>query len=467
MEDCTLARRAMEAFIDGELDIAEEADLQTHLAGCASCTREFSDRKTASSSLGSAVRATLGDARSTPAEKRALVERMVRATRPPLILAPRIAAAAAMVAILGIVAYAAGLFRKPSGRSATNSTLATEAADAVARRDAARARYEKLLAEIERMTEEVRSQLPPNGEATEADHTAALELSSLEDQVCNVAYPPEGVAAPADLKAQVEENLRNLGSDRAQVRSAARKKLRALRLDSLPHLESALESVRKQDRWFVSKLVDELRDASEERRDRVVIRQSQGDRQIEFRQYGDAQIEVVVTQKGTQRKVTARGMNELLRKHEDLCKQFAISGCDGSVVVGDVASGMELDGQLELLFRARDSADFSPVRREAYAKLWEARNANGKELESRLAAMEKKCRQAEERLRQTVWTSAPDLDRGMAAVRGCDEARLRALRSESEQEISETETKIREFLRLGARIDGLKTYVQEVKAARK
>lgn len=467
MEECTAARRAMEALIDGELAIAEEADLQTHLAGCASCAREFAERKAVSASLGRALRSALGSARSTPAEKKALAERMVRAAHPPLVLAPRIAAAVAVAAILGIVAYATGLFRKPNVHPSTTSGLAAEAADAVARRDAARARYEKLLAEIERMTEEVRSQLPPNGEATPADRTAALELSALEDQVCEIAYPPGKPEPPADLTAQVDGNLRNLGSDRAQVRASARKQLRSLRPDALPLLETALESVRKQDRWFVSKLIDELRDASEERRDRVVVRQSQGDRQIEFRQFGDAQIEVVVTQKGTQRKVTARGMNELLRKHEDLCRQFAISGRDGSVVVGDVESGMELDGQLELLFRARNASDFSPLRREAYSKLLEARRADEKELESRLAEMEKKCRQAEDRLRQSAWTAPADLDRGMAVVRGCDEARLRTLRSEAEQEISEMETKIREFLRLGARINGLKTYVQEVKAARK
>jgi len=420
MEECTEARKAVEAWIDGELGVGEEADLQTHLAACASCAGEVEERRSFSRGLGSGLRESLQAVRGSAPERRALVDRLTAASRPRLGIAPRIAAAVTLVAGLGIVAYTLGWFRKsdlPVARTATDDPET-------------RARYARLLDEIERMTQEVRAQLPSKEEGTPADWTAALELATLEDQLCQIAYREEFVDPPSDLQRRVEGAMRDLGGSKSWIRAGARRSLRSLPKEAVPVLEKVSVNAGTCDRWFLDRLLDELRDGESAEQQKVVVRHSQGDEEVEVQQFGDARVELVIAQRGRQQKISARNMTDLLRRHRDTCRRFSISGFEGWVAVGDLASGMDLEGQLGLLFRSGESVDFAPVRSEAYAGVLAKRLTDAAQVQDRVRTIESKFRQAEK------------------VVSGLDPDE-------------------REIRRIRSKLDALKSYVEAVQAAKR
>lgn len=465
MEECGKAREAIGALADGELGIGEEADLQTHLSGCPECAREFGERKGFAASLGESIREAMKGVKAAPRDRADLAERMTAVAHRRHQTWPRFAAAAAVFVLVGIAAYALGLFSRDPIPTASARPLLHETAEKVAELDAAKERYEKLLQEIERLTDEVRSQLPPDEQATHADRTVSMELCAIEDWTSQAAGRTDNQALPDEPKARIDRLLGDLSSQRAPVRAAARRSLRSLGPESLPHLEAALERARAGDRWFLRRVASSLRQKGDDT-GKVEFADPAGG--VEFRQYADARVEVVVTRDGKPQRIQARSMNDLLRRHGTLCKELQIAGCDGWVTVrGIKPAGMDLDGQLDIAFAALNDVDFSPYRREAYARVLAGRARNQHEIEMRVLALEARCRKAEEPRSAAPAVDPALVERTARRIGSWDEARLRAALTSAERELDEMRRKLDDGSRLRGRIGGLKIYVQEVRAAQK
>lgn len=444
MDDCTRARSAIEALIDGELGIAEEADLQTHLAGCPACSKDLEERRAFSVSLGTALRQSMP--RTTAEEKKALVDRLARR---PGFQWLRLAATVLVALSVAIAGYASGVFGPKADRTADAYVKAT--AETVANRDAAQARYEELISQLEKMTDELRDQLPVEN-PTQAEQTAQIELAALEDRICEVAYP-------GPVTGTVDEYIEALSSDKALERAKARRALRKLGPESMPAVEAALNRVSKSDRWFLEYLL-RRKEASKEPTNEIV--QSNGDVTIEFRQFGDAKVQIVIKQGDKTQTIEADCMRELQKKHDKFCKQYGISGRDGAVQVGDAPLEAPFEEQLGIAYGHDE--DYGPWRRHALEKLVQTHEKDMKEVQKILVNVEIRCKQAAEK-RDTAWKADPrSVDHKVHYYESWDRAKLDEVRRQAEKDLATYQMSIEKCAELQGRLNELKVYVQEVKA---
>lgn len=467
MDECTRARGALDALIDGELAPGEAETVRAHLAACSACAREHEERKVQSDGLGQALKQAVRVVHSTPEERRDVVVRMSNVSRTERRRWPRAAAAAAVLLAFGLLAWSMGFFGPRSMPAADARPLVRETAERVAEVEASRERYDRLIAELEKMTEEVRAQLPPDAELTPADRTAALELAALEDRVAQICWQGDSPQLPSDPKARVEKLASDLASPHPPTRAIARRSLRCLGADAIPHLESAVDRVRSADRWFLRGLILRLRGGDELARECVEYSRPAGDRKFEFRQFGDAKVEVLLVQDGRPVKLHARSMGDLLKRHGSVCKEYRISGIDGWVSVDGNFLGMDFDGQLDLAFFALEDADFGPYRREAFARVLAGRVKSSKDIETRIVALENQLRRAEDR---RVAGQRPDpkaVERVTQNIRAWDDARLRSALDSAEGELRRIQEKLDSASELRGKLGALKVYLQEVRAAAK
>jgi len=456
----------LDALIDSELDAAEEREVRTHLDSCDACARELEERRAYYASLGAELKSGLREFSASPKEKAETVARMtvVATARPRW---PRVAAAAVLLVGIGWALWYGGLFGPRGIPAAEARPLVRETAERVAELEASRERYERLIREIERMTEEVRSQLPPDKDLSSADRTVALELAAVEDRMAQIAWHGQEEALPSDPKARVDKLVGSLASSRVGARAIARRSLRSLGPETLPYLESASNRVRPADRWYLRYLVERLESGDGSRGVCAEFTRPGGDRRFEFRQYGDAKVELVIMKDGRPTRVQARNMTDLMRRHSSLCQEYRIAGVDGWVSVEGNYLGKDFDGQLELAFCALEDADFAPYRREAYVRVLSSRVKNARELESKVVALEAQCRRLEERRAAAPNPDPQAVARVAANLAAWDESRLRGALASAEAELKKVAEGIDTCSKLQGRLGSLQHYLKEVRTAMK
>lgn len=109
---CDDVRDALDAYLDGELDAAEEAALHLHLEACPGCSAELAEQREWHGSISKALAAEEPDPAAVAESRRSILEALPtgRTRRVPL---SRIAALLAIGVSVGVVAAAVGFSRPP------------------------------------------------------------------------------------------------------------------------------------------------------------------------------------------------------------------------------------------------------------------------------------------------------------------------------------------------------------------
>jgi hypothetical protein len=176
---------------------------------------------------------------------------------------------------------------------------------------------------------------------------------------------------------------------------------------------------------------------------------------VELVQMSDGRVTLTVAGK----QVEAPSMGELLRRHGELCRRYAVDGAEGRVRVGENAASVDLKGRLELLWRTgRWDED---VQWEAYRAWMAPRSKDAAEMERGLKELQERCRRAAE-------AAVPppvklELKNALKTVKGLSRPELDDLRRGLEAELRRLEAELRDLEELRGRAKGLRAFAEGVK----
>lgn len=114
---CAEVRGVLDAFLDGELDGAEEAALCRHLDGCAACGRELDELRDWHGAVGDALTSEEPDPAAVAESRRAILKALSSTSRTP-VSRVRVAALLAIGLSVGVVAVAVGFLPPPEAQVA-------------------------------------------------------------------------------------------------------------------------------------------------------------------------------------------------------------------------------------------------------------------------------------------------------------------------------------------------------------
>jgi len=156
--------------------------------------------------------------------------------------------------------------------------------------------------------------------------------------------------------------------------------------------------------------------------------------------------------------VEARNMPELLVRHPDLCRRYAIGGSDGFLRVADHSAGVDWNGRLDLLLRS-GTWDES-LQWEAYRGWLSARAADAKEIERRVKAHQERCRAPQD---QGVGVAgAVDAESIVKKVKSFTRDEIRRHQERLEAEMKQLEERLKEAGDLRIRARGLRIFAEDI-----
>lgn len=434
---CDESRLAMEAFLDRELAVAEEAALRGHLASCVACRRELEERRTFSASLRAAFSHALEGVESAAEDRSRLAARMHAAARRRTLFPARLAAALLVGLAVGIVAVAAGLGgpRPLDPERGAVIDLVSEAE--------LRARQADLLAR------EMEADLQKAHEAvSRRAENPALQLASLQ-----ISHLEQLLAPGSPSGRSLAELVAATAGPDPAARGAAKKALRQLPPAKADELKRAAASAPTCDRLFVGQVIAELEDRSRPLPSlTLAVSPGEGGETVEFRQHVDGKVEL----KASGLRAEARSVRELMSRYPDLCRRFRIVGREGAVAVGDHTAAVDLGGQVQLMFRTGDWSE--NLQWEAYRAWVAGRVADAARIEGRIGELRERCRQAAQppplpEIQIDVRTVARE-------VRKMTPERLRQVRQEAERRARALQAWLRELQELRARARSLCVFAE-------
>ena len=187
---------------------------------------------------------------------------------------------------------------------------------------------------------------------------------------------------------------------------------------------------------------------------RVSITRSVNGDAVTVIQLNDGRIRVALPD----RLIQAGSMQELLARHGDVCRRYAITGVDGFLSVGDAAAGADWKGRLDLLLRtgAWDEA----AQWDAYRGWVAARAHDTKEIERRLKSHQERCRAA---VGMSLPAPAPvDAEAILKDVRSLTRGQLRRTQEQVDSEMQKLEAKLRDAWELRERARSLRVFAEDV-----
>lgn len=159
------------------------------------------------------------------------------------------------------------------------------------------------------------------------------------------------------------------------------------------------------------------------------------------------------------RTLEAPSMGELLRRHGDVCRAYAVDGGEGHVRVGDQAAAVDLRGRLDLLWRTGRWED--GVQWEAARAWMEAVVPDAAEAEKRLKELQERVRRAAEAV--PAPPVAPDVRSALKHVKTMTREELEEARVRVEQEMRRLEEQFKEMQEWRGRARGLRAYAEGVR----
>lgn len=186
-------------------------------------------------------------------------------------------------------------------------------------------------------------------------------------------------------------------------------------------------------------------------KERLSITQTAGSGTVRFIQRADGRVTLVVPG----RTIEARSVGDLKVRHPEVCRQFAITGRDGFVLVSGNAAAVDLKGQLDLMVRT--GSWHEDLQWEAY-RAWVAGRSDAEE---RLDQVRERCRRAAESAAvPPVTVDAREIVRKVDAYtrRELEAARLRV-----EEEMKSLEARLKEARELHGRARSLRVYAENLK----
>jgi len=182
------------------------------------------------------------------------------------------------------------------------------------------------------------------------------------------------------------------------------------------------------------------------------------------RTLGSVTVSVVQMQDGRVRvdtpsgRVHARSMADLLSRHAEVCRRYAIGGSDGFITVGDNSAGADWKGRLDLL--SRTGAWDESLQWEAYRGWLAPRVRDGREIERKVMDLQTRCRAAA----QKKAAAAPSVDAGaiLKNVTALTRAELRRTQERIEADMKRLEERLKEAAELRSRAKGLRMFAENV-----
>jgi len=161
-----------------------------------------------------------------------------------------------------------------------------------------------------------------------------------------------------------------------------------------------------------------------------------------------------------ERRLEARNMEELLSRHADLCRRYAIGGSDGFLRVGDSSAGADWKGRLDLVLKAGSWDE--ALQWEAYRGWLSSRAGDVREIERRLKAHQDRCRAAEEKAAVTAAPAPVEVDALLRKVRSYTRVELARTQERLDAELKRLEERLKEAGELRARAQGLRIFAEDV-----
>lgn len=421
---CDDVRREIDALVDGELDPDREAAVRDHLSACEGCAREAADRRSLSAVLKGAFDRAFADAEPAPEERPRIAAALAAPARPRIPFAARVAA----VLVIGLAGgLLASLLLAPGP---DRERVAMRMAE-LERRDRQLRAFQAGLEEDLGFVESVAAEDPPF-------RAAKLAALNVEDRL----------TVPA--RAEVRELVERTSADAFETRGAARAALRRLDPSSLDELRKAASTAPRYDRAFVTLLVRDLEARAREGKHPKVAIETES---LKFTQRGDG-ICLLVTPEKTYR---ARSMEELRRKHPEVCRKFGIAGRDGRVTVAGQGVSVDLKERFDLVFRTRAWDEDLPF---DAARAWlQLRVKDAGELEKRMKELRGRWG------RRAAELPAVKVD-VQAIVRRAEALGAREIEKAEERiekELQELDARLRELRELRARARNLRSFVEELR----
>jgi hypothetical protein len=157
-------------------------------------------------------------------------------------------------------------------------------------------------------------------------------------------------------------------------------------------------------------------------------------------------------------RVQARSMADLLSRHADVCRRYAIGGSDGSITVGDSFAGADWKGRLDLL--TRTGAWDESLQWEAYRGWLAPRVRDAKEIERKVTELQARCRASGE-TRMSV-AAAADSEAILKDLKMLTRSELRRTQEKIEAEMKKQEDRLKEAAELRAHAKGLRIFAEDV-----
>lgn len=176
---------------------------------------------------------------------------------------------------------------------------------------------------------------------------------------------------------------------------------------------------------------------------------------VELVQSADGRVRLAVPG----RTLEAPSMADLLRRHADVCRAYAVEGGEGHVRVGNQAAAVDLRGRLDLLWRTGRWED--GVQWEA-ARVWMAAVVpDADEAERRIKELQDRVARAAQSV--PVPAVKPDVGAALKHVKRMTREELEDARVRLDQEMRRLEEQLREMQEWRGRSRGLRAYAEGVR----
>ena len=156
--------------------------------------------------------------------------------------------------------------------------------------------------------------------------------------------------------------------------------------------------------------------------------------------------------------VEARNMPDLLARHPDLCRRYAIGGSDGFLRVADSTAGVDWRGRLDLLLRSGTWDE--NLQWEAYRGWAAARAADAREVERRLRAHQERCRATADGAAEAA--AAVDVESIVKRVRAFTRDEIRRNQDRLAAEMKQLDDRLKEAAELRIRARGLRIFAEDI-----
>ena len=159
------------------------------------------------------------------------------------------------------------------------------------------------------------------------------------------------------------------------------------------------------------------------------------------------------------RTLEAPSMADLLRRHADVCRAYAVEGGEGHVRVGDQSAAVDLRGRLDLLWRTGRWEE--GVQWEAARAWMEAVVPDAQEAERRLKELQERVARAAQSV--PVPAVKPDVSAALRHVKRMTREELEEARGRVDQEMRRLEEQLREMQEWRGRAQGLRAFAEGVR----